>query len=107
MRFGDDEKLEDILEVLKRLENKELKLMSTVTDWAAKEQVQLDAISATLDGVVAGVAALDAQIKALQNSPGTLSPSDQAALDAIETASAALVSKSKGIVVTPPVPPVA
>ena len=36
--------------------------MSQVTDWAAKEQADLTAISTTLDGLVAGIAALDTLI---------------------------------------------
>ena len=74
--------------------------MSQITDWAAKEQADLDAISATLDGVVSGIAALDAMIQAFQNSPGTLSPSDQAALDAISSASTTLKDKAAAISVT-------
>ena len=84
---------------------REQNIMSQITDWAAKEQADLDAISGALDGIVAGVAALDKLISDFQNSPGTLSPSDQAALDAIQTASTAVVAKTKAIVVTPPVPP--
>ena len=79
--------------------------MSQITDWAAKEQADLDTISVTLDGVVAGIAALDALITVFQNSPGTLSAADQAALDGIQAASKALVTKSAGISVNPPAPP--
>jgi hypothetical protein len=79
--------------------------MSKITDWAATEQADLAAVSTTLDGIVAGIANLDTLITNLQNSPGTLSASDQAALDAIKAASAALVTKSGAIVVTPPVTP--
>lgn len=76
--------------------------MSQVTDWAAKEQADLTAISTTLDGVVAGVAALDVLIQNFQNSPGPLSQQDQAALDAISQASTALVAKSAAISTTAP-----
>ncbi len=79
--------------------------MSQITDWAAKEQANLDSISKTLDGIVAGIAALDVLIQNFQNSPGTLSPSDQAALDAIVASSGNLVTKSAAISVTPPTPP--
>ena len=96
---SDSEKLDKIL-------SNQGKLMSQLTDWAAAEQADLTAISNTLDTIVAGVAALDTLITNFQNSPGTLSPSDQAALDAIQTASKALVTKSAAIVVTPPGPPV-
>ncbi len=84
---------------------KEKVIMSKITDWAAAEQADLTTISTTLDAVVSGVAALDALIVAFQNSPGTLSPSDQAALDGIQAASKALVAKSAAISVTPPPPP--
>ncbi len=80
--------------------------MSQITDWAAKEQADLTAISTTLDGIVTGIAALDAMIVAFQNSPGTLSAADQAALDSIVTASDALKTKSAAISTAPPVPPV-
>ena len=76
--------------------------MSQITDWAAKEQANLDAVSATLDSIVTGIAALDKLITDFQNSPGTLSAADQAALDAIVASSGALVTKSAAISVTPP-----
>ena len=79
--------------------------MSVITDWAAQEQADLSAISNTLDTVVAGIAALDTLITNLQNSPGTLSAADQAALDSIQAASKALVAKSSAISVTPPTTP--
>jgi hypothetical protein len=47
---------------------------------------------------------LDALIAGFQNSPGTLSAADQAALDQIQAASKALVAKSAAISVAPPVP---
>ena len=84
------------------LKQTEIRIMSAITDWASKEQADLDSISGTLDGIVAGITALDALITSLQNSPGTISAADQAALDAIQAASKALVTKSGAIVVTPP-----
>lgn len=111
-----------VLENLKRLANnkavlsqlkdllaanieKENRIMSQITDWAAQEEADLTTISTTLDSVVTGVAALDALITAFQNSPGTLSAEDQAALDRIQNASKALVTKSAAISVAPPVAP--
>lgn len=88
--------------ILDRIAQMEKNIMSQITDWAAKEQADLTAISATLDGLVTGIAALDAKITALQNSPGTLSAADQAALDGIAAASAALVTKSAAISTAPP-----
>jgi len=79
--------------------------MSQITDWAAKEQADLDAISGTLDGIVTGIAALDDLITKLQNSPGALSAADQAALDAIQASSTALRGKASAISVNPPEAP--
>lgn len=78
--------------------------MSQITDWAATEQASLTTISTTLDGIVTGIAALDVLIANFQNSPGTLSAADQAALDAIQASSTALVTKAGAIVVNAPVP---
>lgn len=91
--------------ILHRMEEMEKRIMSKVTDWAAQEQADLTAISNTLDTVVTGIAALDKLITDFQNSPGTLSAADQAALDAIKAASGALVTKASAISVTPPAAP--
>ena len=74
--------LEAIKELLAQNIEKEHHIMSQITDWAEQEQADLTAVSATLDTVVAGVTALDKLITDFQNSPGTLSAADQAALDA-------------------------
>lgn len=91
-----------ITQQLAELQKGETTIMSQITDWAAKEQANLDTISKTLDGIVTGVANLDTMIQNFQNSPGTLSASDQAALDAIANASSALVDKAGAISVAPP-----
>jgi hypothetical protein len=74
--------------------------MSQITDWAAQQEADLSTVSTTLDGIVTGIAALDAKITAFNNSPGTLSADDQAALDAISAASKALVTKAAAISTT-------
>ena len=84
---------------------REQKLMSQLTDWAASEQADLAAISTALDTVVTGVSALDNLITNFQNSPGTLSATDQSALDAIQSASHTLVTKAQAISTVPPVQP--
>ena len=89
-----------INQILSNQEN----LMSQVTNWAAQEEADLTTISTTLDGIVSGVAALDVLIANFQNSPGTLSPADQASLDAIQASVKLLVTKTAAIVVAPPVP---
>lgn len=80
--------------------------MSQLSDELAAVQANLDATSATLTNVAAGVLALDQIINDFQNSPGTLSPEDQAALDKIQSASNALAAQASAISTTPPTPPV-
>ena len=72
-----------ILEKLDCIERKVDQLMSQVTDFAAKVQAHFDSITAKIKS-------LDDKIQAFQNSPGTLSAADQAALDVIANESAAL-----------------
>jgi hypothetical protein len=92
-----------ILRQLEQLNRKADKLMSVITDWAATEQADLTAIATTLNGVVTGIQALDAQITALQQQlAGGLSADDQAALTAIKTASDALVTQAQSISTAPP-----
>ena len=81
------------------------RIMSQITDWAAQEDADLTAISSTLNAIVTGIAALDAEITALQSQPGVLSPADQAALDSIQAKVAALKTQSAAISTTPPAPP--
>lgn len=100
-----DEKLDRLQCTLDRIEEKENCIMSQVTDWAAAEQADLTAIATTLNGVVTGIAALNTLITNFNNSPGTLSPSDQAALDQIKAASDALVTQSAAISTAPPAAP--
>lgn len=71
--------------------------MSTISDTIAAFSAKVEANFAT---VKTGIAALDAQIQAFNNSPGTLSASDQAALDKIVADSAALAAAAS-VVVTP------
>ena len=58
-------------------------------------------------GITGDVADLKAQIEALQNSPGTISPEDQALLDGIQTRATALADKVTALdaVTPPPAPP--
>jgi hypothetical protein len=51
-------------------------IMESITDFAAK-------VNANFTGIQTGIKGLDDKITAFQNSPGTLSPEDQAALDDI------------------------
>ena len=79
--------------------------MSQVSDFATAVQSAFDKVNSDLDTITTGIANLDALITAFQNSPGTLSAADQAALDGIQAASQALVTKADAVSVVPPVAP--
>jgi hypothetical protein len=77
---------------------------TALSDELAGTSANQAATSTALDVIATGVLALDALIVAFQNSPGTLSPGDQAALDGIFAASAALSTKASAISTAAPVP---
>ncbi len=77
-------------------------LMSKVTDFAAKEEADITALDAKLTDIGAGVTELKALIIAFQNTVTGLTPEEQAALDAVVTASDALVVKANAIDTTAP-----
>lgn len=73
------------------------KIMSKIGDWANKVEPKLDAVKASVDE-------LQRLITEFQNSDGTLSPEDQARLDAIEAKANALATDAADIP-KPPTPP--
>jgi hypothetical protein len=77
----------------------------TIGDELSSTSGNLTATSAALTSIATGVLALDALIVGFQNSPGTLSAADQAALDAIVAQSAALASQASAINTNPPTAP--
>jgi len=99
-----ERKIDHLTHEVEDLKSQGDKLMSKITDWATQQQADLAQVSTTLDGIVAGISALDKIITDWQNSPGTMDPVDQAALDSAQVAIKALVAKSSAIVVTPPAP---
>jgi len=91
-----------VLEAIERLSQKLETKMSQITDFAAQQQVDLTSIATTLNNIVTGIAALDVLISNFQNSPGTLSTADQAALDGVQASVKGLVTQAAAISVTPP-----
>jgi hypothetical protein len=79
---------------------------SAIQIFAAAEQATLTSLSTALTALATGVAALDALITQLQNSPGTISPADQALLDQIQAQSQANLAQANAISTTPPGQPV-
>lgn len=79
---------------LKRMENR---IMSAIGDWSAKVGPKLDRIQTGLDAV-------QALVEQLQNSPGAITPEDQALLDQIETKVDAIASDADSVPAPPPTP---
>ena len=79
---------------------------SAIQAFAAAESATLASLATALTALDAGVKALDQLITDFQNSPGTLSAADQAALDGIQATSQALVAQANAISTTPPGTPV-
>lgn len=91
------------LDALKRIHAKLDAILEGVTNIMSQVSDFADKVNANFAQITAGIAALDAQIVAFQNSPGTLSAADQASLDAIVAASATLATAAQAVVpVTPP-----
>ena len=82
------------------------KIMSAITDFAAKTQTQFDDITASLANIVADEANLAKQITDLQAQlaagSSTLTPADQAALDTVVANATALASKTADIAAAVP-----
>lgn len=90
------------------LKETETKIMSAISDFAAKQNAFNDRQDAAVAGVTADVQFLKDEIIKLQNSPGPISPEDQASLDALQARAEAAVVKLEALdAATPPVPPTA
>ena len=85
------------------------RIMSAITDYTAKVQAAFDAISTSVDDIAADITQLQTTIANFNNSPGTLSATDQAALDDVQAKATALVTKIKALdtATSPTVLPVA
>jgi hypothetical protein len=98
-----ERKLDQILDALQSLGDT---LMSAISDFAAKQSAFNADVSADLDAIQTAIAALNATITQLQNSPGTVTPADQALIDKLVTDGAALATKADTLAgKTPPTPP--
>ena len=60
--------------------------MEAIQSFATRVNQSFERISAAVTAVAADIDGLKQKIEALQSSPGTLTPEDQAALDEIEAA---------------------
>jgi hypothetical protein len=63
------------------LEKMEKKIMSKITDIESAQKAYFDEMGVIVDNIASDVKLLNDKLTAIQNSPGTLSPEDQASLD--------------------------
>lgn len=71
--------------------------MTAISDYAAKVQTFQNQVSTALDDIKTEIQALNDKITQLQNSSGTITPEDQALLDAAQAQSQALVQKAQAL----------
>lgn len=90
--------------ILSKLETLEEK-MSLLSEWATRQETNLNEVKGTLDAIGAAVTKLDELIQKLQNSSGVITPEDQALLDKIEAASKDLAKRALDIKTDAEVPP--
>lgn len=82
--------------------------MSVISEFAVKQESYNARVATAIDGIVADIAGLNALIVALQTSAGTVTPEDQATLDALQAAGEAAAAKAEAAdAMTPPVVPTA
>lgn len=81
----------------KDLEEMEKHIMEAIQSFATRVNTKFAAIAKSVDGIVADVDDLKAQIAALQGSPGVLTAEDQAALDAVEATVGTLDEKTAAL----------
>ncbi len=80
--------------------------MSAISDFAAKQNEFNTRQGKAIDGLVVDLEALNKKIDELQNTPGTITPQDQALLDDIQAKSSALADRLDQLdAQTPPVVP--
>ena len=82
-------------------------IMSAISDFAAKQAAFNDRIDAAIAGVTGDIATLNTLIATLQNTPGPISPEDQATLDALEVKGGAIAAKLEALDASIPLAPTA
>lgn len=81
-------------------------IMSAISDFAGKQNSFNDRVDAAVTGLQGDVAFLNDTIAKLQASSGTVTPEDQASLDALQARGETTATKLEALdALTPPVPP--
>lgn len=79
--------------------------MSKVSDFAQQEGAKLTEIQGAVGSIATGVKNLDDLINQLQNTPGEITPEDQALLDQIQAQSNDLLAQVQAIDTAAPAKP--
>lgn len=96
-----------IIQKLARLTKLGEQIMSAISDFAVKQNEFNDKLGAALQGIEGDIKKLNADITKIQNSPGTITPEDQATLDSLQQKGQALADKFSALdELTPPEVPV-
>lgn len=78
-----------------------------IVEYAAKHNAHIDRVDSAVTGLVGDVDELNRQIKQLQDNPGTITPEDQAILDALQARGETIAQKLEALdaLTPPPAPP--
>lgn len=90
--------------ILYKIESNTEKIMSAISDFAAKQKAfndrqgaAIDAAVTSVTGLTEDVAELNRKITELQNSQGGVTPEDQALIDELETQGGAVATRLEGV----------
>lgn len=96
----------DVLTLLRELGSQIGQVMSVISDFAARQKAFNESLTNSLSGIEGDIKSLNDRITELQNSPGEVTPEDQALLDALQVQGEQLASKFTELDnLTPPVVP--
>lgn len=99
--------LRDIKETLAQLLTLETKIMTVISDFAAKQNAFNARMDASIQGLTGDVAELNRKIQELQNTSGVITPEDQALLNDLEQRGEAIAQRLEAMdAERPPAPPV-
>lgn len=88
------------------LEEMEKRIMSAISKFAAEQKTFNDRIDTAITGLGEDIKALNDKITELQNSPGAITPEDQALLDDLQARGDVIATKLEALdALTPPKPP--
>lgn len=82
---------------LRNLHEMKDEIMSAISDFSDRVKESFTTIGQSVDGITSDFAQLKALIEKLQNSPGSITPEDQATLDQAETQIKGIADKLKAL----------